>query len=76
MQGGLTYEGVYYISSSSQTASSWGRLYRTRPGLMSAITAWPYGAEDLYVERLERLIWTAAEHPGTRDTLGIPLQGR
>ncbi|MCB9595816.1 MAG: hypothetical protein H6719_24050 [Sandaracinaceae bacterium] len=76
MQGGVTYEGVYYLSSSSQTASSWGRLYRTRPGLDSAITAWPYGCEDLYVERAERLIWTTAEHPGTRDTLGIPLQGR
>lgn len=76
MQGGVTYEGVYYISSSSQTASSWGRLYRTRPGLESAITAWPYGCEDLYVERDRSLIWTPAEHPGFRDTLGIPMQGR
>jgi hypothetical protein len=51
-------------------------VLRTRPGLESAITAWPYGCEDLYVERDARRIWTSAEHPGTRDTIGIPLQGR
>ncbi|MEQ9076369.1 MAG: hypothetical protein RLP09_21115 [Sandaracinaceae bacterium] len=74
MQGGLTFEGVHYLSSSSQ-AGRWGRLYRTRPGRESVITAWPYGCEDLYVERAERLIWTSTEHPPLRDTLGIPLQG-
>ncbi len=75
MQGAVTFEDVYYVSSSSQ-ASGYGRLYRNRPGLTSQITAWPRGCEDLYVERAERLIWTSAEHPGTRDTLGIPMQGR
>ncbi len=74
MQGALTLDGNVYISSSSQTASSFGRLYRTRPGMESSISAWPYGCEDLSYERDTTLIWTAAEHPGTRDVVGIPLR--
>jgi len=72
MQGALTWEGDYYISSSSQYLS-FGRLYRSRPGLESRITAWVYGCEDLYYERERGYIWTAAEHPGNRDVPGIPL---
>ena len=73
MQGALTLDGNVYISSSSQTPSSFGRLYRTRPGLKSRISAWPYGCEDLTYEGDSRIIWTVAEHPGTRDVVGIPL---
>jgi cysteine-rich repeat protein len=72
IQGALSWQGNYYISSSSQY-QNFGRLYRTRPGLESRITAWVYGAEDLYYERTSGLIWTAAEHPDFRDTVGIPL---
>ena len=32
-------------------------------------------AEDLYVERDLKLIWTAAEHPNKRVNVGIPMQG-
>ncbi|MDF1566256.1 MAG: hypothetical protein P1V51_24705 [Deltaproteobacteria bacterium] len=71
MQGGLSWAGNYYLSCSSQTASGYGRLYRTRPGLTSSISAWPYGAEDLYYERDVNRIWTAAEHPDARDTVSI-----
>lgn len=74
LQGALTFEGVHYLSASSQVGR-WGRLYRTRPGRESVITAWPDGCEDLYVERAERLIWTTTEDPLLRDTLGIPVQG-
>ncbi|PCC72223.1 hypothetical protein SAMN02745121_01432 [Nannocystis exedens] len=73
-QGAVTYEGVYYMSCSSQ-AQQWGRLYRNLPDSTSEITAWPDGPEDLYVERDLKLIWTAAEHPDKRVTLGIPMQG-
>lgn len=73
-QGAVTYEGVYYMSCSSQ-AQQWGRLYRNLPDSTSEITAWPDGPEDLYVERDLELIWTAAEHPNKRVTLGIPMQG-
>lgn len=45
------------------------------PGTTSGGTAWPDGPEDLYVERDRELIWTTAEHPGKRVTLGIPMQG-
>ena len=72
VQGVLSWDGDYYISSSSQYLN-YGRLYRTRPGLESRITAWVYGAEDLYYERNYGLIWTPAEHPDFRDTVGIPL---
>ncbi|MCY1055667.1 hypothetical protein [Nannocystis sp. SCPEA4] len=74
IQGAVTYEGVYYMSCSSQ-ASQWGRLYRNLPDSMSEITAWPDGPEDLYVERDLKLIWTAAEHPNKRVNVGIPMQG-
>ncbi len=71
MQGALTYQGNYYISSSSQISGGYGRLYRTRPGLTSSISAWIYGAEDLYMERDTNRIWTAGEHPNNRDTVSI-----
>ncbi|MFK8002881.1 MAG: hypothetical protein AB8H86_25155, partial [Polyangiales bacterium] len=74
MQGAVRYDGNVYISSSSQVGSL-GRLYRTRPGLdESRISAWVYGAEDLYVDRESDIIWTAAEHPGNRDVVGIPIR--
>ena len=74
MQGAIRYEGNIYISSSSQY-ERYGRLYRTRPGFgASSITAWVYGAEDLYIDRAADRIWTAAEHPGNRDTVGIPIR--
>ena len=75
MQGAIRYEGNIYISSSSQITGGLGRLYRTRPGLdESRITAWVYGAEDLYIDRERDIIWTAAEHPGDRDVVGIPIR--
>lgn len=74
MQGAVRYDGNIYISSSSQVGSL-GRLYRTRPGLdESSISAWVYGAEDLYIDRERDIIWTAAEHPGNRDVVGIPIR--
>lgn len=74
MQGAVTRDGVFYLSSSSQI-DQWGRLYRNVPDGTSEITAWPDGPEDLYVERDRELVWTTAEHPGKRVTLGIPMQG-
>lgn len=73
VQGGVSWEGDYYLSSSSQV-NGLGRLYRTRPGLESRITAWPRGCEDLYVERSTDLIWTVTEHPNEREVVGIPRQ--
>ncbi|MEZ4459007.1 MAG: hypothetical protein R3E66_04625 [bacterium] len=74
MQGGLTRGDEIYISSSSQ-AGSLGRLYRTKVGQESKITAWVYGAEDLYLEGSTDRIWTAAEHPNARDVVSIPRLG-
>lgn len=72
VQGALSYDGNYYISSSSQYLR-FGRLYRTRPGQESSRSAWVYGCEDLYYERRSNLIWTAAEFADFRDVIGIPL---
>ena len=80
VQGAVSWEGNYYISSSSQwlPPSLWpryGRLYRTRPGFgESSISAWVYGCEDLYYEHDSGLIWTPAEFAGFRDVVGIPLR--
>jgi len=73
MQGALRWQGNYYISSSSQW-NTYGRLYRTRPGRESSISAWVYGAEDLYYERSSGVVWTPAEFPDFRDVVGIPLR--
>ena len=74
MQGGVRYEGDFYVSSSSQY-EQYGRLYRTRPGFgESSISAWVYGCEDLYIDRASDTIWTAAEFPGDRDVVGIPIR--
>ena len=70
MQGGVSWGGDYYISSSSQVGNL-GRLYRTRPGIESVISAWPYGCEDLYLERDTGRVWTATEHPGSREVVSI-----
>ncbi len=72
MQGAARWQNNYYLSSSSQ-AATYGRLYRTRSGRESSISAWVYGAEDLYYERTTGVIWTAAEYPSYRDVVGIPL---
>lgn len=75
MQGALRAHGIYYISSSSQTLTRYGRLYRNRPGRgESLITAWPYGCEDLYYEGTRNRIWTVTEYAGARELIGIPRQ--
>ncbi|MEB2310869.1 MAG: hypothetical protein OZ921_02375 [Sorangiineae bacterium] len=74
MQGAFTRGSEIYISSSSQY-QSWGRLYRTKVGQESKISAWVHGAEDLYYERSTDRVWTSAEHPNTRDVVSIPRQG-
>ncbi len=74
MQGATRLDENIYISSSSQF-NQFGRLYRTRPGFgKSSISAWVYGAEDLYVERANNAIWTATEYPNNRDVVSIPIR--
>ncbi len=72
MQGALAWDGRWYLSCSSQFGR-FGRLYRTAAGWDGGWLAWAYGAEDLYLERNLGLLWTAAEHPGTRDVVSVPL---
>lgn len=71
-QGALRIGQDYFVSSSSQEGS-FGLLYKNRPGQQSTSVPWVYGAEDLYHERTEGLIWTPAEHPGTRDVVAVPV---
>jgi hypothetical protein len=71
-QGGVRVGDDFFVSSSSQEGS-FGLLYKNRPGLQSTSVPWVYGAEDLYHERGEGLLWTPAEHPGTRDVVAVPV---
>ncbi|MFU8805349.1 MAG: hypothetical protein ACNA8W_16170, partial [Bradymonadaceae bacterium] len=70
-QGALRVQDRFYVSSSSQDGSN-GRLYTLRPGQANTSVNWVYGAEDLYHERGPDLVWTTAEHPGSRDVVAIP----
>jgi len=73
MQGAMSWGNAIYISSSSQY-NGYGRIYRTRVGQKSNITAWVRGAEDLYYERSTNRVWTPAEYPDARDVASIPRQ--
>lgn len=70
MQGAMSWGDTIYMSCSSQY-DGYGRLYRTKVGQTSAISAWVRGAEDLYYERATDRVWTAAEHPALRDVVSI-----
>lgn len=71
-QGGLRIGDDFYVSCSSQDGS-FGRLYKGRPGSANASIPWVYGAEDLYHEPESGLLWTPAEHPGSRDVVAVPV---
>ncbi len=71
-QGALWIDGSFYVSASSQDGGH-GRLYKGRPGVDNESINWVRGAEDLYWERSHGLMWTPAEHPGTRDVVGVPV---
>jgi len=71
VQGAVSWNGAWYLSCSSQW-TRFGRLYRTGTGFDGGWLAWAYGAEDLYHERDRGLLWTPAEHPGTRDVVAVP----
>jgi hypothetical protein len=69
MQGGLSIDGRFFISS-SQPKSSWppspSTLYSARPGEAISAHPWPSGPEDLvYAPAADRL-WSQTEHPGKR----------
>ena len=71
MQGAVTYEGRWYISSSSQFLR-YGKLYTTAPGEGApSERPWPYGPEDLYIERDRDRIWTATEFRGYRKVMNL-----
>ena len=71
MQGAVTYEGRWYISSSTQFLR-YGKLYTTAPGEgASSERPWPYGPEDLYVERDRDRLWTATEFRGYRKVMNL-----
>lgn len=72
MQGALSWQGDWYISSSYQI-DNLGLLYRNQPGGQSSSAPWLIGCEDLYFERHTGLIWTPAEFPNIRDIVAIPL---
>jgi len=64
MQGGVTYDGVAYVSSSSQIGK-YGALYRSTESGWSA-HKWVHGAEDLHVAPGSGDVWSLSEFPGSR----------
>lgn len=64
MQGGVTFDGQTYVSSSSQSGV-YGALYRTTAtGWFEH--DWVQGAEDLHVAPDSGNIWSLSEHAGKR----------
>ena len=60
VQGALTHNGVFYMSS-SQPAAGKGVLYVTRPGKKSLSYAWVDAPEDLMFDEQANALWSAGE---------------
>ncbi len=72
MQGVLSWEGQYWISSSSQDGA-YGRLYRTAPGAPSVAYDWVDGPEDLHLAPSSGNLWTPTEDAGDRYVFAVKL---
>jgi len=71
MQGALTFNRRWYLSSSSQFLR-YGKLYSTEPGGGAPDErAWPYGPEDLYLDRQTDRLWTCTEFAGYRKVMNL-----
>jgi hypothetical protein len=69
MQGALSHEGRFFISSSFVRVAwppSPTTLYAARVGEAVSAHPWPYGPEDLSFAPDTGLLWSHTEHPGKR----------
>jgi hypothetical protein len=68
MQGAVSYNSHYYISSSvteSIFPTTMDTLYDGVPGGSIQSNEYPFGPEDLYYSKWSGLLWTCTEHPET-----------
>lgn len=62
MQGGLSWEGQYFVSCSGDFLG----LHTGQLGQPTVERGWPYGPEDLYYSPGSDHLWSLTEHLGTR----------
>jgi hypothetical protein len=72
MQGGVSINGEWYLSSSGQDGN-WGKLYRTGRGAKSEGYGWVIGPEDLMYSNKDKALWSASEFAGRRYVFSVDI---
>ena len=70
MQGAVSVDGTWYLSSSGQDGA-WGRLYATGRGRESTHAGWVIGPEDLAYSAARGALWSASEFAGRRYVFSV-----
>ncbi len=72
LQGGLSREGSFWLSSSKPTGAA-GVLYRTAEGSPSESLGWSDTPEDLSFNPTDGLLWSLSEGLDARHVFSLPL---
>jgi hypothetical protein len=72
MQGAVSVDGAWYITSSGQDGA-WGRLYRAERGAPSVASGWVIGPEDVMFSRRDQRLWSLSEFAGRRYIFAVGL---
>lgn len=72
VQGAVTRDGVFYLSSSAPAAGG-GVLYVARPGKKTLSYPWVDAPEDLMVDEKAGLLWGASEGTNERYVFAVKL---
>ena len=69
MQGGLSYDGRFFVSCSGDYLG----LHIGEVGQATVERGWPYGPEDLHYAPGSDNLWSATEHPGSRAVFAVKM---
>ena len=69
MQGGLSWNGQYFMSCSGDFLG----LHTGKVGQSVAKRGFPYGPEDLHYAPASDNLWSLTEHPGSRAVFSVKL---
>jgi len=76
MQGALSWDGQYFISS-SRPKLSWlpspGTLFIGTPGSTLQERSWPYPPQDLHYSMFSDNLWCQTEHPPNRYVFAVKM---
>lgn len=72
VQGGVSSNGTFYLSS-SQPAASGGILFRTNAQKKNGSSSWSDSPEDLMVDGKNELLWSLSELAGARTVYGVDM---